>query len=603
MIKTALATLLIVAFGSSAVTQTPREVANNQTNTESVTSRVDKLFAKWDKPDSAGCALGVVKDGKLVYERGYGMADLEHNTPITPRSAFDIASMSKQFTGMAIMLLVKQGKVSLDDDVRKYVPEVPDFGATITLGNLLYHTSGLRNQFLLGQLSGLRWGDLETRADALAMVARQKELNFKPGELHSYTSTGYFLLGEVVRRVSGQSLRDFAGQNIFGPLGMSDTQIHDDVNLIIKNRAWGYGGDKHGGWENNITRSEEVGASNIYTSIEDLARWDQNFYDGKVGGASVIEQMLKPGTLNGGKPFTYDGAGYAAGLRVGTYKGLKLVWHAGSSSSRSEYLRFPDQRFSVFCLCNTGNIDPSELARQVADVYLGALMKPETKTGSGSLPSPEEQAKKIAEINSYIKEHAVEVSEKKLADLAGLYVNPDNAGVRRLMLKDGKLMAVRPGGGGSELAAIGEDRFLLSGVPGRLEISFKDAWPDTRLMSLSSGEGTPLMLVYIGPDSPSPANKDEYAGVFLSDEADATVTMMIKDGKLILRTRKSEEPPPSPNSSIGRGWFLLEPIAGDAFKNDWIGILRFTRDDRRHINGFVVNNFAGGVRHLRFSKN
>jgi len=230
--------LLTLAMSPAAVTQTRRDLSLNQTTTESVTSRVDKLFAKWDRSDSAGCALGVVKDGKLIHARGYGMADLEHSIPITPRSVFDIASMSKQFTGMAIMLLVREGKVSLDDDVRKYIPEVPDYGVTITLRHLLYHTSGLRNQFLLGQLSGLRWGDLESRADALAMVARQRELNFKPGETHSYSNTGYFLLGEVVRRVSGQSLREFSAQHIFGPLGMKDTQVHDDVNLIIRNRAW-----------------------------------------------------------------------------------------------------------------------------------------------------------------------------------------------------------------------------------------------------------------------------------------------------------------------------------------------------------------------------
>ena len=601
MIKALLPILLVIAFSPFAVTQTLRDVPSNQTTAGSVDGRVDKLFERWDRPDSPGCALGVVKDGRLVYARGYGMADLEHSIPITPRSVFDIASTSKQFTSMAIMLLVKEGKISLDDDVRKYVPEVPDLGGTITLRHLLYHTSGLRNQFLLGQLSGLRWGDLETRADALATVARQKELNFKPGEMHSYSNTGYFLLGEVVSRVSGQSLREFASRNIFGPLGMSDTQIHDNANLIIRNRAWAYSADKHGAWVNNITRNEEVGDSNIYTSIEDLARWDQNFYDGKVGGEAVIQQMLTPGTLNGGKPFTYDGAGYAAGLRVGEYKGLKLVWHAGSSTSRSEYLRFPDQRFSVFCLCNSGDIDPSELARQVVDIYLGGLLKPEPKPSSPPTLSPEERAKKIAEIDAYIKEHAFSVSEKKLADLAGLYVNPDNGGVRRLVLKDGKLMMARQNAE-TELAAIGENRFLLSGVPSWVELSFNQTWLDTRLMAVSTGPGTPLMLVYIGPDPAPAAKKDEYVGAFQSDEADATVTIVIKDGHLIMRTRKSEEPAPPFDIGAGRGWFPLEAIAGDAFKNDWIGILRFTRDSKGQIMGFVVNNFAGGVRHLRFSK-
>ena len=597
MTKALSTTLLILALSPLALSQTPRQVSSNQTTTESVAARVDKLFTQWDKPGSAGCVLGVVKDGKLVYERGYGMADLEHNVPITPRSAFDIASISKQFTGMAIMLLIQQGKLTLDDDVRKYVPEVPDYGVTIRLRHLLYHTSGLRNHFLLSQLSGWRWGDLETRADTLATVARQKELNFTPGEWHSYTNTGYFLLGEIVKRVSGESLRQFAEKNIFNPLGMNETMIHDDVSLIVKNRAWGYS-RKQGGWVNNITRSEEVGASNIYTSIEDLARWDENFYDGKVGGRTVIEQMLEPGTLDNGKPITYSGAGYAAGLRLGQYKGLKLIWHGGSSTSRSEYLRFPDQRFSVFCLCNTGDIDPSVLARQVADIYLADLLKPEPKA---TPLSPDQQAEGAAAINAFIKEHSISVAEGKLSALAGLYVNPDNGSVRRLLLKDGKLMLERRPGLQSELAAIGEDRFVMSGAPIKVEISFKEAWADTRLMLVSTGEGTPLMLAYIGPDSGMPPQITEFAGSFQSDEADATVTMAVKDGKLVLRTRKFEEPPPG-DSGPGRGWYPLEAISADAFKNDWVGLLRFTRDSKRQITGFVINNFAGGVRHLRFSK-
>jgi CubicO group peptidase (beta-lactamase class C family) len=457
---------VIIALVPLPLTRAGRTVSGNQTPIESVTNRVNALFAKWDRPDSAGCALGVVKDGKLIYARGYGMADLEHNVAITPRSAFDIASISKQFTAMAIMLLVQRGKVSIDDDVRKYVPEVPDYGVTITLRHLLYHTSGLRNHFLLSQLSEWRWGDLETRIDALATVARQKELNFKPGEEHSYTNTGYFLLGEIVSRVSGQSLREFAANNIFNPLGMNDTQIHDDVSLVVKNRAWGYNANQQGGWVNNITRSEEVGSSNLYTSIEDLARWDQNFYDAKVGGETVIEQMLKAGSLSSGKPISY-----AAGLRLGEYRGLKLVWHAGSSTSRSEYLRFPDQRFSVFCLCNSGAIDPSVLARQAADIYLSDLLKPEPNSAP---PSPQEQAKGMAEVTAYIKNHAISVSENRLSELAGLYVNTDNGNVRRLRIKDGKLALERRPGLESELAAIGENRFALSGIPIRAEISFNE---------------------------------------------------------------------------------------------------------------------------------
>src|SRR5262245_48543020 len=213
-----------------------------------VTEKVDALFAAWDNPHSPGCALGVIKDGKLVYARGYGMADLEHGVPITPHTAFEIASMSKQFTGMAILLLAEQGRLSLDDDVRRYVPEVPDFGVTITRQHLLHHSSGLRNHFLLQQLTGWRWGDLTTRADELTILARQTELNFRPGDEHSYSNTGYFVLGEVVGRVAGVPLSEFAESNIFGPLGMSDSQVHDDVSRLIKGRAWPYIQAADGSW-------------------------------------------------------------------------------------------------------------------------------------------------------------------------------------------------------------------------------------------------------------------------------------------------------------------------------------------------------------------
>jgi CubicO group peptidase (beta-lactamase class C family) len=592
--KARMVALLIIALGSLAMTQTPRELSSQQAAGESPSNKVDKLFAQWDKHDSAGCAIGVVKDGKLIYAHAYGMADLEHNVPITPRSAFDIASMSKQFTAMAILLLVQQGKISLDDDVRKYVPEVPDYGVTIVVRHLLYHTSGLRNHFLLNQLGGWRWGDLETRADALDTLTRQKELNFKPGEEHSYTNTGYFVLGEMVQRVSGLSLRDFAEKNIFKPLGMSDTQIHDDVALIIRNRAWAYNAGKDGGWVNNITRFEDVGDSNMYTSIEDLARWDQNFYDGKVGGEEVVRQMLKPGTLDSGRPIAYG-----AGLRLGEYKGLKLIWHAGASAYGSEYLRFPDQHFSVFCLCNTGAIDPSALARQVADIYLDGLLKPEA---TGGPPSPEARAKAAAEVNAFIKEHSTSIPEEKLSSLAGLYVNPDDGNARRLVMRDGKLMFGTTGAGG-QLAPIGENRFLLAGVPQRLEISFKEPWSGTRLMAISSRpDSTPFILVYAGTEPANPAGMAEYAGTYQSAEADATVTMAVWNNKLVLRTRKFEEPRPPGDTGSAHGWFPLDAICADAFKNQWVGLLRFTRDSKKQITGFVVNNFAGGVRHLKFAK-
>lgn len=586
--------VIILLFGINQVGVSQAGVATAQTSKQ-FEEKVDKLFAQWDKPDLPGCALGVIKDGRIIYEHGYGMADLEHNVPISPRTTFDIGSISKQFTALAIMLLVQQGKVSLDNDVRKYLPEMPDYRETITVRQLLYHTSGLRNHFLLKQLSGWRWGDLETRGDSLATVARQRELNFRPGEEHSYSNTGYFLLGEIVNRVSGPSLREFAERNIFNPLGMKDTQIHDDVSLVIRSRAWGYNSVKNGGWVNNITRSEEVGDANVYTSVEDLARWDQNFYDQKVGGDAVMAEMLREGTLNNGRKI-----GYAAGLRLGVYKGLRIVRHGGWSTSRAEYLRFPDQHFSVVCLCNTGAIDPETLAQQVADIFLIDLLKPAPVEGP---PSAETQAKAIAEIRAFIGAHTVKVPDDMLSKLAGFYVNTDNGNRRRLLMKAGKLMVERRPGLESELVPIGDNRFLMADVPVKLEVSFRELWPEFRVMLISSGENTtPLALVYAGPESDHSRPTTDYVGSFRSDEADATVSLVIQDGRLILRTPRSEAPKTPGDEASGRSWFPLEPLCDDSFKNGWIGLLKFTGDAKKQINGFFISNYAGGVRHLQFRK-
>jgi CubicO group peptidase (beta-lactamase class C family) len=586
--------VLAALFASRSGAQTPGTAVDASADRD---AKVDALFAQWKSPHSPGCALGVIRDRRLVYARGYGMADLEHGVPITPHTAFDIASMSKQFTGMAVLLLAEQKKLSLDDDVHRYVPEVPDYGATITLRHLVHHSSGLRNHFMLRQLDGWRWGDLVTRADELATVARQTELNFRPGDEHSYANTGYFLLGEVVRRVSGVPLREFAERSIFGPLGMTDTQVHDDDSLLVPGRACAYNQQKDGSWVNNITRSEDVGASNVYTSIEDLARWDRNFYDATVGGPAVIAHMLEPGTLNDGRKLAY-----AAGLRLGTYKGLKLVWHAGSSSSRSEYLRFPDQRFSVICLANTGAIDPSDLARRVADIYLADLLKPEPAPAP---PSPEADAKGRADVAAFIDAHAVVLSSadaEKLPGLAGLYVNPDDGSGRRVRVGDGKLLIEKRRGGEGELVPIGGQRFVMADIPMRLEYSFLQAWPDVHLLHISTGEGTPLALIDAGADPALPKHLEDYAGTFRNDDADAMVTMAVHDGALVLRTKGSEVPVSPGDAAAARGWYPLKPLCVDSFFNDWMGFLRFTRDAKQQIQGFVICNFAGGVRHLPFRK-
>ena len=342
--------------------------AQNQ-NGNDTSARVDKVFAQFDKATSPGCALAVIKDGQIIYKRGYGMADLDHDIPIKPDTVFHVASVSKQFTAMAILLLAKQGKLSLDDEVRKYIPELRDFGHKLTIRHLLHHTSGLRDQWNLLIMSGWRLSeDVVKDEDILDLVSKMKELNFKPGDQHQYSNTGYTLAAWIVKKVSGQSLREFCEANIFKPLAMTSTFFRDDHTVTVKRQAYGYRAAANDTFKLSVPNYDTVGASSLLTTVEDLAKWEQNFYDKQVGGEAVIEQMQTPSVLNDGEKINY-----AFGLTVGQYKGLKVVEHSGGDAGyRSHLMRFPEQRLSVACLCNLGT-NPGQFARQAADVYLTNL--------------------------------------------------------------------------------------------------------------------------------------------------------------------------------------------------------------------------------------
>src|SRR5215475_5676699 len=287
--------------------------------------KVDALFAQWDKPDSPGCALAVTKDGQVIYKRGYGSANLDYGIPISSRSIFNIASTSKQFTAASVALLATQGKISLDDEIRKYLPEIPTYPTPVTVRQLIYHTGGIREYSHLMQLAGIRFQD-SSDEEVFRMIARQKELNFKPGDEYLYSNSGYFLLAQIVKRVSGKSLREFAEENIFKPLGMVNTRFHEDNTEVIKSRATGYSSRKGGGFSDERTVSVHVGAGGLLTTIDDLVLWDRNFYGNRLnGGQEFINLLLTPGTLNNGGKLNY-----VFGLDTEQYKGSKLFGHGGA---------------------------------------------------------------------------------------------------------------------------------------------------------------------------------------------------------------------------------------------------------------------------------
>ena len=352
--------------------------------------QVDELFAEWDRPDSPGAVVGVYRDGGIVYAQGYGMANLDHGIPLAPHSVLRIGSISKQFVAMGISLLAEQQKLSLDDDIRAHLPEMPSYGEPITIRHLLHHTSGIREYLalvgLIGQPEGGVYG--YTSNDLLALLSRQSALNFEPGERFSYSNSGYFLLAEINARVSGMKASAFAKEHIFDPLGMSSTRFYDDPTAIMPDLAYGYSRGADGGYRLDILRSDVIGDLGVVTTVEDFSRWDANFYDNTLGGGGpwLIETMQRQGRTAAG-----DELPYAAGLEWGSYRGLTTVGHSGSAVGYvADFVQFPEERFSVVVLSNFSEFRPGRLAHRVADLYLADRFSEESPGDRASRPESEE---------------------------------------------------------------------------------------------------------------------------------------------------------------------------------------------------------------------
>ncbi len=328
------------------------------------TDQVDKLFARWNTSDSPGAAVCIIKEGRIIYKKGYGMANLEKKVPVTARSVFRIGSMSKQFTAACTVILEQRGKLSFDDSITKYFPDFPSFYEPVTIRHMIHHISGVKDYFTLFYHLGKRDLDYFSLEDAVKLLKNQKSLYFPPGRQYVYTNSNYMLLGEIVRKVSGKSLRQFAEDNIFKPLGMNNTHFHDDASMFVKNRATGY---RHFSDGIKIMESplEIVGDGGIFTTVEDLFLWDQAFYNGKLG-QDLIKTIITKGKLNNGSEITY-----AFGLFIDEYKGKKKISHAGTCvGHRADMIRFPDQKFTVICLTNRRRINPTDYCRRIADIYL-----------------------------------------------------------------------------------------------------------------------------------------------------------------------------------------------------------------------------------------
>jgi CubicO group peptidase (beta-lactamase class C family) len=530
------------------------------------TDEVDKLFSQWDKKDTPGCALAIVKDGEIIYKQGYGLANLELSIPITPKSVFYIGSVSKQFVTMCIAILANQENLSLDDNIQKFVPELPDYEHPITIRHLIHHTSGLRDYLTLLGIAGIDYGTYH-EDDVVELIARQKELNFSPGEEYLYSNSGYFLLAVIVERASGKSLREFAEQNIFKPLGMKNSHFHDDYRMLIKNRASGYFSAEIGRFRNFISTFDCVGSGGLFTSVEDLFLWDQNFYHYKVGGKDLIDLMHTKGKLNSGEELSY-----AFALGIGKYKGLKTVGHGGALGGyRSVLVRFPEQNFSVICLSNLSSFNPSRIVQQVTDIYLADQFT-------------EEKARLEAKPAEKVK--FITLPKKKLQEKAGAYIDQKTGAFRRLGLR-GNTLILEASGQRFTLAAVSETEFQVLKAPVEMVIKFE-----------KQNKGKPMLMhIYRGGEKsgtyksfklvkPTPGQLKEYTGDYYSDELQVTFMLAIKEGKLNFIHKNASESP-------------LQPTLKDKFTERGYRI-NFIRDEEQKLTGFTLD--AGRVKNLRFDK-
>ena len=522
-------------------------------------ARVDRVFAQWDHFDTPGCAVSIMRDGSVVYARGYGSANLEYDIPITPSSVFHVASISKQFTAMAVALLVSDGRVSWDDDIRHYVPEVPNFGVPITLRHLAHHTSGLRDYRSLLRMAGWRWEeDIIRQADVLDVTSGQRALNFEPGTEFLYSNTGYTLLAVVVKRVSGQSLRQFAEARIFAPLGMTATGFQDDHTAVVRNRAYAYMQADDGEYRVNIPDFDTVGDTGLQTTVEDLARWDRNFYTAEVGGSDVLADLHRGGTLDGDRVISY-----AAGLAHGVYRGHATVGHGGIDAGyRVEFLRFPEQALSVAVLCNFPSSDPDRLARQVADAYLEPAAD-ENAPVAASSPSARSEDPDTGSGVSSLK------ADETLEALGGYYRRSESDTPLHLVVREGAL-ALLSGGSADTFVPIGPDRFRLgrSATVGTFDRSAGAA--TLRLSGPVEGA-----FVQQPRWRPSAGELAPFVGTYYSAELAVQYTFIADKGRLLLRQRRL-------------GTLALIPTYPYGFFTSGF-YLAFTHDAEGTVTGFTMS--------------
>lgn len=534
--------------------------------------KLNQLFQEWDQGDQPGMAIAVVKNGRCTYQRAFGMSNLEYDISLSKSSIFDLASLAKQFTGMAIAMLLEQGRLHVQDEIRKYLPELPDFGHPITINHLLNHSSGLRD---FGQLLSIgTFGSGLTKNHILEIVKYQEHLNFIPGSQYSYSNTGYVLLAAIVERITGTSFRQWIDEQIFQPLNMHQSFFNDNPFEIVRNRAVGYNGLPGQFRYLQENGMSIVGSSALFSNLEDMIKWLQNFDNPKVGGKTVIDRMFRSGTLDDGT-FTY----YGYGIELETYKGLRMLLHQGSSPAgfRTAMAWFPDQRLGLIVLSNWGEVSVMDaIVKVLADIYLKQYLEQNevvnTETALVQSDLPEATQWNIEQLDQYIGQYSFKDDRRIVVSRKGstLYVFPE--GMEEI-----------------ELQALSDTKFFVPPLSSTIEFVADENGVYNNAI-IKEGEEIIANIARIWPDDQAePINFEKLIGTYMSQELGVSYFISRKDGELML-TRPGQEF--RLNFDSGRRFFCYPNLFTK---------VEFLLNEKQDVLGFLVS-IGSGARDIKFEK-
>ena len=532
---------------------------------DSTIKKIDSLFAKWNSTHSPGCTVGIIRNDSIIFSKGYGMANLEYSVPNEPQTLYHMASVSKQFTAYAIVLLARKNKLSLDDDIHKWLPWFPDLKEKITVRNLLNHTSGVRDQWQLLAISGTRLDDVITQDQIIKILGKQQALNFKPGTQYSYSNSGFTMLAEIVKSVSGQTLRKFTDSAIFKPLGMTNTHFHDDYTEIERGRSYSYDRVDSSHFSNAILSYSVAGATSLFTNVNDMSKWIMNFYDPKVGDQRDIEQLTQKGVLSNGKALTY-----ALGISNSTWRGWRQYSHDGADAGyRTSITVFPDLKMGFAVFGNVGDFNPGARLYEMA----GLFIKDTTIKTTAPKPKVRDSTAAVLKDTLYL--------QKYLGD----YISDDGLPFSFDMKKSRLYYHI-----------YNENNFLIKEL--KDTFSIPEA-PEIKFMFGMKGRDTTVDITtpdqfyhlkkYRKDTSQTDALLKKYTGIYYCPELDCRYRIVLKDHHLLLTNAKYNDT-------------KLTLVGTEHLINDywWINHLLILRDSKKNISGFEVN--SGRIQHLKFNK-